>query len=115
MKALKDILFGSLGIVGYVIWFILSVWVSYAPLIFLDFSFVVDVLIILAVTMLPFVGCVVEFVLWVWSFVVVLAEPIDGWSIFYFITFAFYFVTTPLTYVINLITMLINRNRYTMR
>ena len=111
MKQLKDILLGSLGAVGYAIWFVASALLMYAPLLFLDFPFWIDVVIIIAVTTIPFVGGITEFVIWIWSFVVVISDPIDGWSIFYFVTFAIYFITNILTRAIDIIISLFFNNR----
>ena len=107
MEKLKDFLLGTLGVVGYIIWFILSAVLLYAPLMFLDFSFWIDVIIICAISCLPIAGSITEFVIWVLSFVVVVSEPIDGWSIFYFIAFAFYCFTVLLPTALNIVVNII--------
>lgn len=113
MKKLKDMFLGTFGVVGYVIWLLISFAVMFAPLWFLDFSFLIYLLITI-VLFIPFIGGITNFVLWVWSFGVVLSQPIDGWSVFYFAIFLIYAITTILPYiiqfVINIFSLLTNRN-----
>ena len=110
MKSLKDKLSGALGVVGLVIWYLISAIVVFTPLAFLDLSFIVYGIIIFAIISFSLIGGIVELVIWIWSFIVVVSEPIDGWSVFYFIAFAIYCLTTLLPFVISLIASLFNND-----
>lgn len=66
MKNLKDTIINSFGIVGLIIWYLISAIVMFLPLAFLDFSLLIDVLIILAIIAIPFIGDMLEFIIWVW-------------------------------------------------
>lgn len=107
----KDILLGSLGLAGLIIWYMISVMVRFTHLLFFDFSFLISFLVIM-VLFIPFVGGITNFILWVWSFNIVLSKPIDGWSIFYFCMLALYVITTILPFVIqfilNMVALIIN-------
>lgn len=104
MKKLKDMLIGTLGVVGYVLWFIVSLWFTFTPIIFLDISFWITLLLTAVILI---VGDIVALPLWIWSFVVVVSEPIDGWSIAYFITFAVYALTTIIPTAITILQSII--------
>ena len=106
MKNFKDVLAGTFGAVGIILWYLMTGVVLFLPLSFLGFPFWISFVIILVILYVPFIGELTQFVLWIWSFVVV-SEHIDGWSIFYFVAFAFYFFTTILPFVTNIIITLI--------
>lgn len=103
MNNLKSFLIGTLGVVGYILWFILGALLMFAPLVFLDMPFWASLLIIIAIMYIPIIGDITNFAIWIWSFVVVISEPIDGWSIAYFIIFGIYVLTSIIPTVIQLI------------
>ena len=107
MNKLKDILLGSLGIVGYILWFIIGALVMFAPLIFLDFSFL-GYFLLTMILFIPCIGAITNFILWIWSFTIVVSEPIDGWSIAYFIIFAIYGLSTIIPTAISIIASIID-------
>lgn len=115
MKSLKETLVNALGVVGFVIWFLLGVVLLFLPLSFLSLPFWVDFIIIFILMNTQLIGGVLSIILWVWSFTVVIAQPIDGWSVFYFIGFAIYFLTSILPTVTGIISAIIeslnNRNQ----
>ena len=105
MKSLKDIFVGTLGVVGYILWVILKYLLLFTPILFLDTSFWVTFLL----TAATFAAThFVAFPLWIWSFVVVVSEPIDGWSIAYFVLFAIYSITIIIPTAISVIVSIIN-------
>lgn len=110
VKNLKVILVGSLGVVGYVIWYVLLAAVWLLPLIVLDFPFWADVLIILVAFNIPILGSLFEFALWIWSFTIVTSMPIGGFSIFYYIVFGIYILTSVLPFIVVLIATLFDKN-----
>lgn len=110
MKPLKDKLLGALGVVGLIIWYLISLTLLSLPLVFLGFPFWVDLLILFVIVSFPLSGGIVEFVIWIWSFIVVVSEPIDGWSVFYLVVFAIYCLTSLLPFVISLIASLFNND-----
>ena len=101
LKYLKDFLVGTFGVVGFGLWFIIGALTMFAPLVFLDVSFWVSLLIIIAILYIPIIGDITNLVIWIWSFVVVISEPIDGFSIAYFIIFAIYGLSTIIPPVIG--------------
>jgi hypothetical protein len=105
MNKIKDVLFSSLGVFGIFLWYLIGFIVMFTPLIFLDFSFLGYWLIIIFL-FIPFIGDITNFIIWICSFNAVISEPIDGWSVFYFVIFAFYCLTTVLPYAINIIVSL---------
>jgi len=93
----------------HILFYILSIVLLYFPLLILDMPFIVYLLVSLAIKTLPIIGPILELIVWIWSFVVVVSAPIDGWAIAYFVAFAFYFFTTLLPFVINAIYSLSNK------
>ena len=107
MEKLKEILAGSLGIIGYIIWSLLLVTILCFPIPYLNNPIWVDFIITFVIIMsIPFISVLMESVIWVWAFVVVLLEPIGVWSVVYFVAFAFYFFSTLLPRTINTIMLL---------
>ena len=107
MNKLKENLVVSLGVVGIVLWYLLDVAIALTPLVFLDFPLWIKIIVLFALMSFQYVGGLIQIALWVWSFVVVIARPIDGWSIFYFVTFAFFFFVHILPSIVNIITAIV--------
>lgn len=103
MKVLKEKLIGTLGTVGFILYFIISAMLTVAPLAVLDFPFWVDIIIIFVVFSIPIIGGLMNFIIWIWSFVVVISEPINGLSIFYFVALAVNFLPSVIDIIINII------------
>jgi len=91
---MKDKLIGALGGFGFVVWYVISVLYSFAPLLFLRFSFIVDLILIIIMSAVPLLGEVVRFALYVWAFTIVIRQPIDVFSIIFFVFAALYLFTT---------------------
>ena len=84
---MKEKLTTALGAVGFVIYYVISVLITFAPLAFLDFSFLIDFIIIAVITTAPFVGNIVNVVIWVWALIVCISGKQDAFSIIYYILF----------------------------
>ena len=94
MNKLKETLSASLGVFGTILWFLITILLTLAPIIcVLDFSFIVDLLIIIAITALPLIGAIIELGLWVWSFIVAFGMPFDVFMLIYYIALVIYVVT----------------------
>ena len=91
---MKEKLTGALGIIGYVIWYVISVLYSFAPLLFLRFGYLTDLILIIIMSAVPLLGEVVRFALYVWAFIIVIQQPVDVFSIVFFILAALYLFTT---------------------
>lgn len=110
MEKIKDNLVGTLGIVGYVIWIFILFGIYFIPVIVLNLPLWVEILIVLCIMNIPVIGNLLYFASWVWSFTIVISEPIDGWSIFYFVAFGIYILTEVLPFIINLIIALFDKS-----
>ena len=108
MKNLKDELIGWLGVAGVILYYLIGIFLMIVPLVVLDFPLVVNLIILMVFVSFQFIGGLTNMVLWVWSFIVIISEPIDGWSIFYFVVFAIEVFTTFLPLVANIVSGLIN-------
>ena len=106
VKKLKEELVVTLGVVGIILWYLIEIVIGLTPLVFLNFPLWVNLIILFALMSMQFVGGLIEIVLWVWSFIVVIARPIDGWSIFYFVIFAINFFIHILPGAMSIITTL---------
>ena len=108
MQKLKDVLVGSMGVAGMIVWFLIGVVFAFLPLAFLNLSFWLELIIIFVILSIPYIGGLTELGIWVQSFIVVLSQPMSGWIIFYYIVFAIYFFTKPLPVVANIVIGLIS-------
>lgn len=91
---MKEKLQSALGSAGIVLFYIIGFLYAFAPLLVLDFPLLVDILLILAMNVLPLLGELVRIVLYVWAVFVVLSHPLSGFSIFFLVIAAVYFFTT---------------------
>ena len=103
LEKLKDVLVGSLGVVGYVIWKFLLYVFYFFPVFCLELPLWLDILISLAILYIPIIGNFLYFAAWVWSFIIVLSNPINWFSVVYFIMFGIYILTGVLPFIINII------------
>lgn len=85
---MKDKLVSALGTFGVVLWYAIVVLITFAPLTILGFSFWIDAIIIFAITTIPFLGSIVNVVIWIWAFVVCIGGPQDVFAIIYYVLFA---------------------------
>lgn len=106
MEKLKNALVGTLGVVGYVVWNVILFGVYFIPVTVLDFPLWADILICLCIMEIPIVGRLMYFAAWIWSFIIVISNPIGGFSIFYLIAFAIYVLTGVVPFIINLVSVL---------
>lgn len=84
---MKEKLTTALGAVGLIIYYVVCVFISFAPLAFLDFPFLIDFIIIAAITTIPFIGSIVNVVIWVWALFVCISGKQDAFSVIYYILF----------------------------
>jgi len=84
---MKDKLLSTLGVFGVVIWYVLSLIFCFAPLFFLRLPFLAEWLLIMVILAIPFIGEIVRLGLYIWALPIVLGEPIDFFSIIYYISF----------------------------
>ena len=115
VKNLKDELIGWLGVAGIVLWYLIEIVVALTPLVFLNFPLWVNLIILFTLMSFQYVGGLLQIALWVWSFIVVIARPIDGWSIFYFVVFAIEFFTILLPLIANVVLGIFNLIREALR
>lgn len=87
---MKEKLGNALGVVGIILWYLFSFVFCFAPLLFLDLPFWVKALAVFAILSFPLLGELVRFVLYICAFFVVISEPIDAFSILFFVCCAIY-------------------------
>lgn len=95
---LKDWLVSTLGIFGYVVYYLLSVVIQFAPLLVLNLPFWADILIICAVNLIPYAN-LPYLGLWIWALVVAVGCPSAVTSIIFFVSFGLHFVYWLLTII----------------
>jgi hypothetical protein len=98
----KEKLYASLGVFGYILYYALALFLTFMPLSYLQFPFYVDFIMMAAVLIVPFVGQIVELAIWVWSFVLVVTQPIGWFEVIYFVSALIYVFTTVFPFVMSL-------------
>lgn len=88
---LKEKLFNSIGFVGFIIYYLIALLLTVMPLVILDLSFWLDLIIAAAVLAIPFLGSIVKLGIYVWALVIAVKSPVDFWIILFYISFAAYF------------------------
>ena len=94
------ILTSALGTAGFVLYYVLFLAIAYAPLLFLGFPWWANILIVIGIMVIPFAGRLVEFILWVWAFILVVQMPVGFKVVLFYIGAALYvlFVLIPRLY-----------------
>ena len=113
MNALKEKLFGLVGGFGMVIYFVITAIVAYAPLLFLDLPFIVDMVIIAVVMFVPIVQNIVRPIIWICGFIAAICGTIDVFAIVYFVLtagYALFFLLPDLATFFSFITSLFKKN-----
>lgn len=103
MRKFKDYLLNTLGVAGFIIWLLIGCVLMIFPLTVIEFPFWLNLIVIFVILSSKTLGNIVEIVLWVWSFIVIISEPIDSWSITYYIVCAIRFVPGIISFVVTLI------------
>lgn len=85
---LKEKLISALGCFGIVVYYLISLTFSIAPLIILDFPFIVNLILIGIVMFLPYIGGIANAILWVLALVAAIMGPQDAFAIVYYVMFA---------------------------
>ena len=112
MQKLKDKLYNLLGMTGLIIGYaILLLWFSF-PLVFLDFNFIIDAILIYIMITIPIIGPLCEFVLWVWSLLIVIKEPLNVFTVIYYIILAVYVFGSLLPTLYSFIKTLWYQHKY---
>lgn len=101
MSFLKDKLFRFMGTTGYIIYYLITCTLFFIPLVFLDFNFIADIILMYIMLRVPFVGHILELILWVWSLFIVLKQPLDGFILVYFIALGLYLLSTVFPFILT--------------
>lgn len=87
MDKCKNWLMGSLGILGFLIYLMVAYLFQFAPLIVLDFHFIIFCLVFFVICFVPILGTLVNIVVWIWALVVTINGPQDAFAIVYYVVF----------------------------
>lgn len=96
-KTPADRLSSAFGVFGLILYYLLFLMIAYAPLLFLGFPWWANILIVLGIWLIPYAGGLMEFILWVWSFLLVIKLPLGFTVVLYYIGAVLYvlFVLLP--------------------
>lgn len=100
--SLKERITSGLGSAGVVVWYIISIFYSIAPLMILKFPLWVDLLLILAMTALPFIGETIRLALFIWAFVVAIHMSLSVLTVVFFVFAAIYVFTEAIPLIVSL-------------
>lgn len=85
VKSRLSSVFGTFGVILYYVFMII---ISFAPLWFLDFNWMIDTAIILAIVFIPVIGQLLDIAVWILSFLIVIKNPVGTAEILYYIGLA---------------------------
>lgn len=91
---MKEKLIGALGGIGFIVWYLIAFLYTTAPVYFLPVPFWLKSLFVFIVMVAPVIGGLLGCVLYVWAFVIVIHQPIDIFSIVFFVFAALYLFTS---------------------
>lgn len=91
------ILTRAFGVFGLVLYYLLILAIAYAPLLFLGFPWWANILAVLGIMFIPFIGGLAQLILWIWGFLLVVKLPVSLTVVLFYIGAALYvpFVLIP--------------------
>lgn len=69
MTALKEKLIGTLGIAGYILYYILICFITFLPLWVLDYPFGINLILVAVILYVPYIGDITQTIIYVLSFI----------------------------------------------
>ena len=100
---MKEKLMNALGSVGVILWYLLSILIAVMPLVMIDASFGLNLLLLAIALFIP----ATSGIFWIWGLVCTIRGPQDIIAIIYYVLFAIIF----LPYFINSVFNLFNKRK----
>lgn len=100
---IKDKLMNGLGSVGVVLWYVVSLVIAIMPLVMIDASFFINLLLLAVILFIP----ATSGIFWIWGLVCAIRGPQDVLAIIYYVLFVVMF----LPYFINSVLDLNNKHK----
>lgn len=95
---IKDKLIKALGSAGLILWYLISLLIAIMPLVMIDASFWLNLLLLAVVLFIPSTSGI----FWVWGLVCAIRGPQDVFSIIYYALFVIMFLPYYISSVLNL-------------
>lgn len=92
---MKDKLMSTLGGLGVILWYVLSVFIYILPMVMIGKSFILNVIFFAVMYFFP----ISSIVFWVWGLMCAIAGPQDIFAIIYYIAFAIMFLPFFLSFI----------------
>lgn len=84
---LKEKLFQWIGPAAYIVWYIISFVFNFAPLFVMQWGILINVVLLILMTAVPFVNVFATAAVWIWALVVTIKGPQDVYAIIYYVLF----------------------------
>lgn len=95
---MKEKLMNALGSVGVILWYLLSLLIAVMPLVMIDASFVLNLLLLAIALFIP----ATSGIFWIWGLVCAIRGPQDIIAVIYYVLFAIMFLPYFISSVLNL-------------
>ena len=99
---MKNFLRSSMGVVGIIIWYMITIILTFMPLTIVHWNFIVEALIIAAVLFIPFIGSIVQFAVWAITLPMVVTGPFDIVAIVYYVALAVYLFAYVVPFLLSI-------------
>lgn len=100
---IKDKLMNSLGSIGVILWYLVSLVIAVMPLVMIDASFLLNLLLLAVILFIP----ATSGIFWIWGLACTIRGPQDALAIIYYVLFVILF----LPYFINSVLNLFNKRK----
>lgn len=95
---MKEKLMNALGSVGVILWYLLSLLIAVMPLVMIDASFGLNLLLLAIALFIP----TTSGIFWIWGLVCAIRGPQDIIAVIYYVLFAIMFLPYFISTVLNL-------------
>lgn len=95
---MKEKLMNALGSVGVILWYLLSILIAVMPLVMIDASFGLNLLLLAIALFIP----ATSGIFWIWGLVCAIRGPQDVFAVIYYVLFVIMFLPYFISSVLNL-------------
>lgn len=110
---MKEKFVGVLGISGYIIYTFATISLTFMPLSITNWPLWLDAILIGAVLFIPFVGSIIQFILWAITVPMVVSGPFDVVSVIYYIALLIYLIAYVFPFISHFISFKKGPTRHT--
>jgi hypothetical protein len=103
MNTFKNWLLSSMGFFGFIVYYAFMIFIAFCPFYFLPLPFVLSIIVCLVLQFMPALYTLTSPIAWIWSFFIVIKEPISPINIAYYICLAIWILIVVVPFILQML------------